>query len=406
MTDLALNAPDLRFENFTEAWDYSALGELGSFKNGLNKDKADFGFGVEFVNLMDVFGKSILEDGKLDLVNATQKEIDSYNLLSGDVLFIRSSVKRTGVGETSLVPEDLEDVVYSGFLIRFREHSTTLDLKYKRYCFSIASFRKKLLSFATTSANTNINQESLEKIVLSYPSLPEQQKIAAFLSAVDKKIQQLQRKKELLEQYKKGVMQKIFSQEIRFKDEDGNDFPEWVKRRFGDIAHFYSGGTPSTTKRDYYEGNIPFIKSGEIKNTKTEQYISDDGLKSSSAKMVKKGDLLFALYGATAGESAISRIEGAINQAVLCIIPESNEVFLYQYLLFMKERLLATYLQGGQGNLSAAIIKRLTLSLPSHQEQNAIAELLENLDFKISFVREALWIARNFKKGLLQQMFV
>ena len=122
--------------------------------------------------------------------------------------------------------------------------------------------------------------------------------------------------------------------------------------------------------------------------------------------MVKKGDLLFALYGATAGESAISRIEGAINQAVLCIIPESNEVFLYQYLLFMKERLLATYLQGGQGNLSAAIIKRLTLSLPSHQEQNAIAELLENLDFKISFVREALWIARNFKKGLLQQMFV
>ena len=116
---------------------------------------------------------------------------------------------------------------------------------------------------------------------------------------------------------------------LRFKDEQGNSYPDWQESRLGEVAQFYSGGTPATTRRQYYEGNIPFIKSGEIGSSITEQFISDEGLKNSSARTVKEGDILYALYGATSGEVAISKIDGAINQAILCIKSSLSHSFIY-----------------------------------------------------------------------------
>ena len=104
---------------------------------------------------------------------------------------------------------------------------------------------------------------------------------------------------------------------------------DWEVKKFKEIAKFYSGGTPSTSIREYYEGTIPFIKSGEIYGEITEQFLNDIALKNSSAKMVFKGDILYALYGANSGEVAISKIEGAINQAVLCVRTELNNLFIY-----------------------------------------------------------------------------
>ncbi len=107
---------------------------------------------------------------------------------------------------------------------------------------------------------------------------------------------------------------------IIIKSSNNSAFPtDWKVMKFRDIAKFYSGGTPLTSQPKYYTGEIPFIKSGEIYYDKTEQFLSDDGLNNSSAKMVDKGDLLYALYGANSGEVAISKIKGAINQAILCI---------------------------------------------------------------------------------------
>ena len=143
-------------------------------------------------------------------------------------------------------------------------------------------------------------------------------------------------------------MQKIFSQELRFKDENGNDFKGWEIKKLSDIGIFFSGGTPLTTKRQYFNGEIPFIRSGEINSDKTLQFITEEGLKNSSAKMVEAGDLLYALYGATSGEVAISKIKGAINQAILCIRSNLNNKFLYNYLFLEKENIIKTYLQGGK----------------------------------------------------------
>lgn len=159
---------------------------------------------------MDVFGKNEIKNEKFDLVNATENDLALYNIKKGDVLFIRSSVKREGVGETVLVKENMINTVFSGFLIRFRESSVYLSLLFKKYCFSTIPFRTKLLSCATTSANTNINQESLSSIRLNFPSIPEQQKISKFLSQIDDKISRNEKQITHIQNFKKGLLQQMF----------------------------------------------------------------------------------------------------------------------------------------------------------------------------------------------------
>ena len=126
---------------------------------------------------------------------------------------------------------------------------------------------------------------------------------------------------------------------------------EWKRHKLSEICSFYSGGTPSSSKKEFYNGNIPFIRSGELHKDKTELFITEDGLNSSAAKLVEIGDLLLALYGATSGDIAISKIKGAINQAILCIRTKQNKKFIESVWNKHVERLLQTYLQGGQGNL-------------------------------------------------------
>src|SRR5690606_28077133 len=181
---------------------------------------------------------------------------------------------------------------------------------------------------------------------------------------------------------------------------------EWETKKLGEIATFYSGGTPLTSKREYFNGNIPFIRSGEINSQQTEQFISELGLKNSSAKMVEIGDILYALYGATSGEVGISKIKGAINQAVLCIKSTENHYFLYSYLVYKKESIIKTFLQGGQGNLSADIVKQLKINLPSLEEQRRIASFLSKIHQKIQTEEAILEQLNNQKQYLLKQLFV
>jgi type I restriction enzyme, S subunit len=201
---------------FPGVWARRTLGDLGHFKNGINKAKNDFGFGFPFVNLMDVFGFPVINSKRrLDLINANTTERKMYDLKKGDVLFIRSSVKPEGVGLTSLIEENLENTVFSGFLIRYRE-SAHLDYQFKKYCFYEESFRHRLMDSSTVSANTNINQESLKKIVFSYPiDQSEQRAIAKILSDLDSELTSLQSKLKKLQEIKGGMMQSLLTGKIR-----------------------------------------------------------------------------------------------------------------------------------------------------------------------------------------------
>lgn len=118
-----------------EGWKKNLLSELGEFANGINKGKEDFGFGVPFVNLQDIFGRNSIQYKPKGLVNATAEEINRYKLIKGDVLFIRSSVKPSGVGLTAVVINDFEDVIYSGFIIRFRQNEKTFSNEFLKYLF-------------------------------------------------------------------------------------------------------------------------------------------------------------------------------------------------------------------------------------------------------------------------------
>ena len=167
---------------------------------------------------------------------------------------------------------------------------------------------------------------------------------------------------------------------LRFPEFTG----EWKRYKLSEVCSFYSGGTPSSSKKEYYNGNIPFIRSGELHKDKTELFITEDGLKNSAAKLVETGDLLLALYGATSGDIAISKIKGAINQAILCIRTKQNKKFIESVWNKHVEKLLQTYLQGGQGNLSADIVKNIPFYFANLEEQVKLASFISLLDERIA----------------------
>ena len=192
--------------------------------------------------------------------------------------------------------------------------------------------------------------------------------------------------------------------EIRLKGFEG----EWKECPLGDITTSFSGGTPSAGVAKYYGGNIPFIRSGEIAEDKTQLFITEEGLKASSAKIVEKGTLLYALYGATSGEVSISRINGAINQAILAIYPKKgySSKYLSHYLRAKKDIIVGTLLQGGQGNLSGALVKSFIINLPeSCNEQNAIAEYFEHIDNAIQSTSKKIVSLKQMKQACLVSMF-
>ena len=192
-------------------WKHKQLGDIATLKNGISKGNEAFGHGKKFINLQDIFNKSYIFNDNYSLVDVTEKELSENNLLKGDVLFVRSSVKREGVGLPCVIMENLIDTVYSGFIIRCRFNTNeNIYLHYKKYCFLESSFRKALLKKSSSSANTNINQDNLSKLYVKLPCLEEQTKIADFLSAFDRKIDNQKAQLEHWKQIKKGLLQQMF----------------------------------------------------------------------------------------------------------------------------------------------------------------------------------------------------
>lgn len=404
--------PIIRFSDFKDDWEQICLSDFGNFKNGLNKDKSDFGHGVPFVNLMDVFGKSSIREKKFELVNATQKEIDQYNLQKGDVLFIRSSVKREGVGEAVLIEENLKNTVYSGFLIRFREKSPILNLLFKKYCFSTFPFRKQLLSYATTSANTNINQDSLSLLKLMSPGNKEQLKIADFLSSVDMKIEKLIYKRKLLNRYKSGVLQKIFSQEVRFKDENGKSYPDWTLKKISQV-------TDRIVEKVAVDANTKYQQIGIRSHGKGifhKEHVTGESLGNKRVFWVQND--VFIVNIVFAWEQAVAKTTdkeaGMIaSHRFPMYKPQKGKLDLdFLLILFLTKKgkyLLELASPGGAGRnktLGQKEFEKLKIEIPSYEEQLKISSLLKAIDKKIELVNSQLNKTQTFKKGLLQQMFV
>ena len=187
---------------------------------------------------------------------------------------------------------------------------------------------------------------------------------------------------------------------LRFPEFQG----EWEKFKLSDLCTFFSGGTPSSSNKDFYGGDIAFIRSGELHADSTELFISQDGYDNSSAKMVEIGDLLLAMYGATSGDIAISKIKGAINQAILCIRTNQNKKFIESVWNKHVSKILRKYLQGGQGNLSADIVKGISFSFPTLEEQERIANLISLLDERIATQNKIIDKLQSLIKGIAHKV--
>lgn len=269
--------------------------------------------------------------------------------------------------------------------------------------------RKYIEVGARAHGALSVDTKHLWNMPLALPDFKEQQKIADCLFSIDDLIDAESRKLKALEKYKKGLMQKLFPAEgktlpeWRFPEFQG--FGEWKPKSIGKACKMFSGGTPDTSKKEFYGGTIPFIRSAEINKSSTELFITEEGFKNSSAKMVKKGDILIALYGANSGEVALSKIDGAINQAILCLRHETNNVFVYHYFTHMKNWIISKYIQGGQGNLSGQIIKSVNLYFPKAEEQQKIADFLSEIDTMITGQSNKVEQLKAHKKGLMQGLF-
>lgn len=246
----------------------------------------------------------------------------------------------------------------------------------------------------------------------------EQQKIADFLSSVDTKISQLTEKHRLLKGYKKGVRQQIFSQRVRFKDDDGNVLPEWSYKKLSKItSKIGSGSTPRGGQEAYTSNGVIFIRSQNVYDNKLDLrktvFISQSTHTKMKGSKVQKHDVLLNITGASIGRSCVvpkKFEEGNVNQHV-CIIRTNNELDPYYLQFFLSSYLgqkiiFQSQAGGGREGLNFESIKLFKIPLPSVKEQQKIAQFLQSLDKKIDAVNDQIEQTKLFKKGLLQQMFV
>jgi len=402
--------PELRFKEFNGEWNQTTLGNLFTFKNGLNSDKEKYGYGIKFINVLDIIGEEVITyDSIIGKVEVTEKEFEKNEVIYGDVLFQRSSETREEVGQANIYVDKNESSVFGGFVIRGRKKGD-YNPYFMNYLLKTSSARKEITTKSGGSTRYNVGQESLGQVFVTHLTLPEQHKIASFLSAIDQKIQQLTKKKVLLEQYKKGVMQQLFSGKLRFKDEDGNSYPDWEEKRLGEVGKIVTGSTPPTSVLEYYNGNRLFVSPADIDETryvkKTKTTLTELGLK--KGRKIAKGAVLFVCIGSTIGKIAQAGYECITNQQINAIIANegfSNE-FIYSLLVLFGSKI--KLLAGVQAvpQINKTDFSKFKFNFPSLPEQQKIATYLSNIDTKIEDVHQQLTQTQLFKKGLLQSMFV
>ena len=403
--------PRLRFKGFAGAWEIEKIGNLMNVTSVKRIHQSDWtSEGIRFLRARDIVAFSKGEKIEEPLF-ISEKKYKEYSELSGKVKI--GDLLVTGVG-TIGVPyliENEEPIYFKDGNVIWFQNKNTVNGLFFYYSFLddfIQGFIIETAGIGTVGTYT-IDTGKKTPIFLP-PTKPEQTAIGNFFRRLDSQIAESRAVLEKSRQLKKAMLAKMFPAngekipKIRFKGFEG----EWECRKLGEVASSYSGGTPSVGNSKFYGGNIPFIRSGEIHSSKTELFLTQEGLENSSAKLVKQGDILYALYGATSGEVERSKINGAINQAILAIIPNENYdvEFISQWLKNNKENIVNLYLQGGQGNLSGEIVKKIEISFPTKKEQNAIGLFFRQLDETIALQSAEIEKLNRLKKGLLAAMLM
>nr|WP_321411143.1 restriction endonuclease subunit S [uncultured Carboxylicivirga sp.] len=403
--------PEIRFPEFKTEWEHKPLNHYLKESKALNIDLK-----YDKTQVLSVSGESGCVNQIEHLGRSYAGEsVHNYGVVeNGDIVYTKSPLKANpfGIVRLNTGKAGIVSTLYAVYKVKeknatgeFIDYYFSLDANTNRY------LRPLVRKGAKNDMKINNAYVLHDKIFV--PSIDEQKRITSFLAVTDKRLAQLKEKKALLEHYKKGMTQKLFSQELRFKDDKGNDFPDWEITNIESVAKVTSGGTPSRTNSTYWNGSIPWVSTTLVDfNTinDAEEYITEAGLKNSSAKLFPKGTLLMAMYGQgkTRGKLAILGIEASTNQACAAIIPNLNIVnqeYLFHNLSNRYKEIRNISNTGGQENLSAGLIKSIIIPLPSIAEQSKIVDFLIKLDEKIMVCQSKIEETKEYKKSLLQKMF-
>lgn len=412
-----MNAPRLRFEVGTKpsksGWVKTQLGSLFSFKNGFNASKEQYGSGVKFVNVLDIINNEFIRhDDIIGRVEISDAELRNYDVSYGDILFQRSSETRQEAGQSNVYLGN-EPVTFGGFVIRGRPIAE-FDPVFMNYALRTPALRNEISKRSGGSTRYNIGQEALSTVPIFLPPLPEQRKIGQFLSAVGEKISVGKSELRVLSAYKRGICQKLFSSDARFRSHSGNQFPNWEIRKLGDVTTWASGGTPPKSEANCWNGTIPWISASAmrgIRYSNSEYKITDRGLAKST--LAEKGTLLILVRGSMLFKKipiGMAMRDLAFNQDVKSVKTDESvsSEFLLQWLLHSEARILnmvsATGI--GAGKLETGHLQNLDIPLPCHEEQTRIVAFLSAIDDRIQATEQRIAASERFRTGLLQQLFV
>ena len=411
-----MSVPKLRFKEFDGDWSNKKIGNIaskvGSGSTPRGGAEAYTDHGIIFIRSQNVNNDQLLLDDVAYIPEETHVKMSGSKVIANDILL---NITGASIGRSCVVPHDFTEANVNQHVCIIRTPND--DPIFVQSFLSSENGQNAIQSKQAGGGREGLNFQAIRSIDFHFPpSKAEQTKIASFLSAVDEKISQLTQKHALLSQYKQGMMQKLFSQQIRFKADDGSEFGEWEETTIGKITSTIStGATPSTLKEEYWNGNIKWMSSGELNHRHVhdvEKTITELGFKSSSTKILPKHCVLIGLagQGKTRGTVAINYIELSTNQSIAAIHP-NPKVFDYRFIFFNLDmryqelRALSTG-DGGRGGLNLQIIKGVEIHLPCLEEQTKIANFLSSIDQKIEVVAQQIEQAKQWKKGLLQQMFV
>ena len=391
-----------------EDWEIVPLGQLFEFKNGLNKSKEYFGYGTPIINFTDVFNNPKMYKSTIKgLVSVTSSDIKSCNAHKGDVFFTRTSEIPEEVGMSSVLLDELDSAVFSGFVLRARPKTDLLDSEYSGICMRSKIVRHQIIKSATYTTRALTSGAKLSEVLIPLSTIHEQRKIAIALSDVDNLIRSLTKLIEKKKDIKIATMQQLLTGKKRLK---GFSEP-WMDIRLGDYTTMNSGGTPASSNPEYYNGEIPFLTISDITNSgkyikTTEKTITEKGLENSSARMFSVGTIMYAMY-ASLGKTSIASIELSCSLAILGITPKSciDGNYLYYVLSSMEEDVKAIGQTGTQANLSKQIVQNFILNIPINlEEQKAIATILSEMDNEISSLEAKSAKYESIKKGMMQEL--
>ncbi|HOY24674.1 MAG TPA: restriction endonuclease subunit S [Cellvibrio sp.] len=353
-------------------------------------------------------GKIVLSDLKF-ITQEFHESLGKSKLREGDVL-----VSRVGyTGNAAIVPKGFPEANCANIIIIRADE--TVHPEYLHSFINSPVAAQQNAAFSVGSAQAVLNTGAIKKLIAVIPPLPEQQKISAILTSVDEVIESTQAQINKLKDLKTGMMQELLTKGIdhsEFKDSPVGRIPKaWQFKAIGDICKITSGGTPDRATASFWNGDIPWIKTGEI-NYKTiysaEEYITQDGLKNSSTKLIPAGSVLMAMYGQgiTRGKVAILGIDACLNQACLAMLPSVliDQYFLFYFFSNEYENLRLLVQEGTQKNLNASIVKDVIVPLPSIAEQMEISKRLQSIDNNINRIQKKVDVTTQLKKALMQDL--